>query len=500
MLLLINPPNPPDGISNKDTMGGFGQVYDDMSASSLYPLDMLYIASVMKKNSIDVKIYDCAAMHLSTDELIKIIKAAQPKILGVRTSTPTANWDISVIEKIKKEVSVQVVVFGPHATLFAREIIDNRAVDAVVLGEPEYAFLDLVNKHWDNVEGIIYKRDGKIHSNESIRIIDDLDALPFPAWDMVSTDAYSSGEYINNQSSFFTMITSRGCPFVCTYCPYPVSQGKKWRSRSEDNVVDEIQYLMDNFGMKALLFRDPEFTLNNDRVMRICQEIIKRGLKFSWRCETRVDTVSDELLTMMAKAGCVGINFGIESINEKILATVGRKSIAEKDIIDRISTCKSLGIKTFCFFIIGFPDDDAETIMDNINFSLKLQPDYAQFTVYTPYYGTELYSWYVANGFIEDNASSSLTSYKSVVRSKKLTMTEIQKFRDLSSKMWEMTVKLKAYPELAAKAEHLNAIKATYWYKISYGCYSFYKRIRNFFIAKLIVKRANKKTKAVINE
>ncbi len=498
MILLINPPNPPGCVSNKDTMGGFGQIYDNQSASSLHPLDILYIGAVLKKNDIPVKIYDCGAMHLSTDELVNIVKTTHPEILGVRTSTPTSDWDLSIIEKIKAECNTQIIVFGPHATLFAKEIIANKAVDAVILGEPEYAFLDVImNEHWENIEGIIYKQDGKIYENTSARIVENLDSLPFPAWDMIPLDVYSPGEYISNQFPFFTILTSRGCPFGCKYCPYPIAQGNKWRARSADNVVDEIQYLINNFGMKGLLFRDPEFTLDNVRIAKICQGIIDRRIKFSWRCETRVDTVNDQLLTLMTSAGCMGINFGIESASEKVLAGVGRKSIPEKDIINRIATCKRLGIDTFCFFIIGFPDDDAETIIDTINFSLKLAPNSAQFTVFTPYYGTELRSWYVENGFIENDALSSMTSYKSVIRTKKLTSVELQKFRDLASVAWEADVKKKEHAakvkaleehlaavekRLSAKEEHLAAITNTHWYKLSYRCYTIWKKIKNLSV------------------
>jgi radical SAM superfamily enzyme YgiQ (UPF0313 family) len=491
MIILINPPNPPGYISNKDTAGGFGQLYTDLNASTLPPIDIPYIGAVLKKNNIPVKIYDCPAISLSIEKLINLIKTESPGILGIRTSTPTIDWDMSLVERIKNEGNnPQVVVFGPHATLHAREIVTNNVVDAVILGEPEYAFVDLVKKRWEDIEGLVYKQNGKIYANNHSRIIEDLDSLPFPAWELMPLHAYSLGDYIDNQAPFVTLLSSRGCPFGCKYCPYVVSQGRKWRARSVGNVLDEIQYLVDKFGVKGLLFRDPEFAINNNRVAKICQGMIEKGIKLSWRCETRIDTVDEKLLTLMARAGCRGINFGIESASDKVLAGVGRKSVPQKEIIERITVCKKLGISTFCFFIIGLPDDDAETIIDTINLSLKLDSTSTQFTIFTPYYGTELHSWYEQNRFIEDKRLESFTSYKSVVRTKRLNSAELQKFSDLACQVWKIAKSKRVAEletqraeletqraELETQRAELETIKRTYWYKISYKCYKLWKKV-----------------------
>ena len=480
MILLINPPHPPGYISNKDTMGGFGQIYEDSFAKTLPPLDLYYIGAVLRKNEIDVKIFDCGPFSLTIDDLISTIKTDLPRIVGVRISTPTYDWDLSVIQQIKNECNVQIVVFGPHATLFEQEIISNKSIDMVILGEPEYAFHDLAKKQKENIEGLVYKENGVIFRKTKVRVIDDLDGLPFPAWDMIPADSFSLGRYANYQQPFFTILTSRGCPYGCKYCPYPIAQGKKWRARSADNVVAEIQYLIDRFGMRGLLFRDPEFSADNSRVKAICEQILEKKLSFSWRCETRIDTVNEELLTLMARAGCVGINFGIESVTDKVLEGVGRKKIAPKDIFEQVNTCKRLGIDTFCFFIIGLPDDDAETILDNIHFALTLNPTAAQFAVFTPYFGTEMRLWYEEHGFIVQRDVESMTSYRSTVRTEKLTQSELQKFRDMASKMWELNVKTRNEFELKEKYEELNRLKSTSWYKISFACRSIIRQITSF--------------------
>jgi len=451
-------------------MGGFGQIYDDPLAATLPPLDLYYIGAVLRKNQIDAKIFDCGPLCQTVEDVISAISADVPQIVGVRISTPTCEWDLGIIRKIKDKCNVQIVVFGPHATLFEQQLISNQSIDMVILGEPEYAFCDLAKKQKDQIDGLVYKDNGVISRNHNVRMIADLDELPFPAWDMVSVESFSQGRYVSDHMPFYTILTSRGCPYGCTYCPYPIAQGEKWRARSAENVVAEIQYLVERLGMRGLLFRDPEFTVDNNRVKAICEQILEKKLSFSWRCETRVETVNEELLSLMARAGCVGINFGVESVTGKVLEAVGRKKIAPKEIIERVDNCKKLGIDTFCFFIIGLPGDDADTILDNIDFALTLNPTAAQFTVFTPYYGTELRRWYDDHGFIEQSDAESMTSYKSTVRTERLTQTELQKFRDMASKMWELNVRTRNYTELKDEADYLNFLKSTSWYKIFFAC------------------------------
>lgn len=480
MILLINPPHPPGCISNKDTMGGFGQIYDDPLAATLPPIDMYYAGAVLRKNNISVKIIDCGPLTLSIEDLIATIKTDLPEIVGVRTSTPSYEWDLDIIEKIKNEINVQIVVFGPHATLFEQEIILNQSIDMVILGEPEYAFYDLAQKKREEIEGLVYKDSGVVFRNTMTRVIENLDELPFPAWDMIPIDSFSLGRYTNQQRPFFTILTSRGCPYGCKYCPYPVAQGKRWRVRSAVNVVEEIEYLIDRFGMQGLLFRDPEFTSDNSRIRAICEKIIEKKLLFSWRCETRADTVNQELLTLMAQAGCVGINFGVESVIDGVLEGAGRKKIALNYISEQVAICKKLGIDTFCFFIFGLPGDDAETILENINYALVLNPTAAQFTVFTPYFGTEMRLWYEERGFIEQGDVASMTSYKSIVRTERLTQSELQKFRDLAAKVWEFNVMMRHNSKLEEKIVELDYLKSTFWFKFSYACRRIIRQLTSY--------------------
>jgi anaerobic magnesium-protoporphyrin IX monomethyl ester cyclase len=437
MFLIANPPHPPGCVSNKDTMGGFGQIYEDPRSQSLHPMDVLYVAAVLRKASLPVAICDAGAARLSMDAFVECVRQAKPDVLGIRTSTPTIDWDLEVAGKIRSVSGAKIVFFGPHATFFAEEIVRHPSIDGVVLGEAEAVFVDLASSDWSGIEGLAFKRDGVIQISPRTKYVEDLDRLPFPAWDMVAPRCYVAGEYIRGGDPFFTVLASRGCPFDCAYCPYPVAQGHKWRARSAKNIADEIQFLIEKHGMKGVLFRDPEFTLNRSRVEQICHEIGSRGLKFAWRCETRIDTVDRALLTMMAEAGCVGINFGIETTQPESLARIGRKPVLESEMIEVIAHCRKLHLETFCFFMIGLPDDDAESVMRNILFSVSLDPELAQFTAYTPYPGTRLGSYFRESGLMESSSFAALTSYRAVVKTHKLSRDEIDRFQLLASELWK---------------------------------------------------------------
>jgi len=234
------------------------------------------------------------------------------------------------------------------------------------------------------------------------------------------------------------VLTSRGCPFSCNYCPYPLVQGSKWRKRSPENVIRELEYIVKDLGISNILFRDPEFTLNRERVIKICEEIIDRRLKFFWRCETRIDTLDENLITMMAKAGCCGMNLGIESVSEESLHRMERKVITQKQCLEIINFCKRHNISTYCFFIIGLPGENKKGILKTIKFAKSIDPLQVQFTYATPYPGTPLCQWAEENNFIEDRELSHLTGYIPVMRNEYLNVKRLKKLYNFALRFVEM--------------------------------------------------------------
>jgi len=440
VITLINPPNPSTGISNKDMMGGFGQLYlKNKTKSCRVPaLDILYTAAVLRDNKFSVNIIDCLGLNYGTEELLEALKADKPEIIGLRTSTPTFKWDLDIALQIKDVIESKLILFGSHASLFFKEVTVNDGIDAIILGEPELTFLDIAKKgSFEGVNGVYFKHGNSFQENPIRPFIEDLDNLPFPAWDLVPYNNYDSGELNNNYKPFLTVLASRGCPFQCYYCPYPVTQGYKWRARSANNVVKEIEYLITNFKPRYLLFRDPEFTLDKERVSEICKNIIKRKIKIPWRCETRIDTLDKDLIGLMAKAGCIGINMGIESADDSVLRKVGRKPFEKSNSIQVIGKCKEVGIETFCFFIIGLPGDTEKSILNTINLSLELNPSFAQFSIATPYPATKLRAWAIENSFLENYSFDELTGYNAVMRNENLSLDSIQQLHKFANRMWK---------------------------------------------------------------
>jgi radical SAM superfamily enzyme YgiQ (UPF0313 family) len=192
-------------------------------------------------------------------------------------------------------------------------------------------------------------------------------------------------------------------------------------------VVDEIEHLVNDLGIQYVLFRDPMFTLRQGRVLEICNEIQKRGLKFKWKCETRPDCVNEETLRAMAAAGCEGINFGVESAEVEIQANVGRKPITREKIIEMVGLCRQLGIKTFCFFIIGLPGDTVQSILETIGFAIRLRANWIQFTAASPMVGTKLREWAVSRGLTSDNEYAYRSSHEAMIGNENLTKEQIRR-------------------------------------------------------------------------
>ncbi len=429
MITIVNPPNPPNAVSNKDTMGGLGQLYPSGAKHSLPPLDVPYTAAVLRSKGIPVQVIDCLGCDWELSELILCLRDQKSELVAMRTSTPSFDWDMRVAQIIKMALNSKIVVFGPHVTLFPEPVLQQPFVDAIVLGEPELTFLDIAERGgFSGCKGVWYKKedDDVVVKNEARNPIEDLDQLPFPAWDLMPYHAYDGIELMRNLKPFVTALTSRGCPHGCAYCPYPVVQGRKLRVRSPENVVDELEWLANGLGVKAVLFRDPEFALHRDRVVGICEGILKRGVRLAWRCETRMEDMDEELIALMAKAGCIGINMGVESADEQVLRNVKRKAVPFGQAMKVVKACKKNEIEAFCFFILGLPGETKESALRSIHYALKLNPSFVQFTVASPYPGTELGVWAESKGFIENDSLSAITGYNVAIRNEHMTVDEIR--------------------------------------------------------------------------
>ena len=436
MVYLVNPPCPPGTVSNKDTMGGLGQLYPAGTPTIMPPIDLPYLAALFRQHRIPCVTLDCLGSGIDTGDLLLALKRDRPRLVALRTSLPSLEWDLKLAELIRTIVDTEMIMFGPCLKYLGNLALREGHVDSIVPGEAELVLPKLAAATPGSlVAGVV--RRGSTVVDDTDRI-ENLDELPFPAWDLLPYNNYHCHGLVRNLRPFVTALTSRGCPHGCAYCPYPVVQGRKMRLRSAQNVVKEMAWLEHSLGVRAVLFRDPEFAINRDRVTAICEGMLQRSLTLSWRCETRIENLDPELLSLMARAGCVGINLGIESANGDILRGVGRHSFPYEKARTLIDCCHRLGIETFCLFVLGLPGENLRSALATIDYALALAPRAVQFTVATPYPGTGLWEWASTNGYIEEGSFSAMTGYEATMRTEHLRVDELASLRDYAYRAWSM--------------------------------------------------------------
>lgn len=427
-VLLLNPQPESDIVISRDHMGGFG--FEVKSANMTPPLGLAYCAAVMESVGIDAEILDAVALRWKPQRVLHHIRERNYGLMAVNTATPSIADDLKMARSIKESSpETYVALLGPHVSLFAEEALADCGADAVVRGEPEYTLAELAaalahGKAVDNILGLSIRADARVTHCDDRPFTKDLDAMPFPARHLLPMERYRSAVW--GKKPFTTMLTSRGCFYGCIYCPYRIGHGTQWRARSPGNVVDEIEDCVRRFGVREILFRDPLFTADQERALDICKLIVERGIAVDWRCETRADLMSEDMVESFSRAGCKGINFGVESGNPEILENVRRLPISPAHIRNVFQTCRRMGIDTMAFFIIGLPGETEETVVQTVRLALEADPDVVQFTAATPYPNTPYYEQLKRKGLLVDDWSL-YTSRAPVIGTDELDPPRLQK-------------------------------------------------------------------------
>jgi anaerobic magnesium-protoporphyrin IX monomethyl ester cyclase len=396
-ILLIKPPAIDEIVADMSD-------YFDSTSGSYPPLGLMYLASYLRRNdgNRDIRILDAYVSGSGYEEIERTFRNCRPDLVGITALTFNLRAALKTAEIVKRiDDGIVTVLGGPHVTIYPEETLRFSQVDLVVLGEGERAFDRLVtalesSAPLDGLDAVGYKENGRIRLNRYLLLEEDLDSLPFPAMDLVDHTKYFS--VLSPEERAMVMMSSRGCPFKCVYCDRP-HLGKKFRSRSAANVVDEMESYLERYGIRSIKFFDDTFTVDRRRAMEIAEEIIRRKLKVSWSVRARVNTVDRETLSVMRRAGLDSISFGIESGNQQILDNL-KKGIRLEQVAEAVSCCRRLGIEVLGDFIIGNPGEKREQIEETMRFSQALGLDYAQFTVMTPYPATELYRNGMESGVI----------------------------------------------------------------------------------------------------
>ena len=283
---------------------------------------------------------------------------------------------------------------GYHPTFNFIETLEDENVDIVIRGEGEYIMLNLVQtlenqSSLHDVKGIVFedKNSKEIVVNPEAPLIQDLDELPFPALNLLPMKKY---RLLDMDTHMTTMITTRGCPMQCSFCSSAAMHGKKIRERSVENIVDEIEYLKTNYDIDTIAFMDDTFTLKKRKVMAICDEILKRNIEIMWGCTSRVDTLDEKLLKKMKESGCITIFIGVESADQQQLDNMCKNTTIAK-IENAFKIAHKLKIRTIASVALGMPGDTKEIMNKTVKFVHKLKPNYAIYSLATPYPGTRFY-------------------------------------------------------------------------------------------------------------
>ncbi len=400
----------------------------DQPAANL-PLGLLYIAAVLDKAGYKTEILDAfisdssfrkignaIEVGMPYEKIKEEIQKRNPVIVGIANPFTSQVEHAIKVANIVKEVDTRIltVVGGPHVSVVPIEFLESaKNVDITVIGEGEYTMLDIIkffegNKKINDIEGIAYRVNGKIVLNSPRPFNENLDELPYPAYHLMDMEQYLNPktiEYRSFQKRALSMITSRGCPFNCSFCSVHLHMGKTFRAHSVNYVVDHIEHLVNKYHVKTIYFEDDNLTFDIQRFEAICDRIIEKNIKFRWETPNgvRADYLTMDLLKKMKKTGCQSVFVGIESGNQNVVDNIIGKSLQLENVINFAKMSKKIGLKTGAFYIIGFPGETKETMMDTVKFALMMKRNYdvgMHLLFATPSFGTRLYNECKEKGYI----------------------------------------------------------------------------------------------------
>ena len=363
------------------------------------PLGLAYMAAVLEQNGFEIKVFDCPIYGIDHEKLKAELSVFQPTIVGVGAMTQTFESALKTAFAAKEACpDAKVVMGGPHATFQDKEILSQeKVVDIIVRGEGEETLLELAKQpelqNINEIKGVTFRKDKQIVQTPTRPFIQNLDALPRPAYKQIPIEKYRI-----NGKRILPIISSRGCPFQCSFCVASEMFGRTFRARSPNNVLDEIEWLKNEFGAEGIQFQDDTLTFDKKRAIDICDGMIARKINLKWGCGTRADVTTKELLAKMHKAGCQEICFGVESGCQRIRDSL-KKKVTTEQCVNAIKWAKEAGIFVTVSIILGYPGETKETLNESLDFVRKVEPDSVWLNIPTPYPGTELRALVQSHGW-----------------------------------------------------------------------------------------------------
>jgi radical SAM superfamily enzyme YgiQ (UPF0313 family) len=383
-------------------------------------LGLGYIAAYLEEKGIEVAIFD--RTYSTWEALGNKLAEMNPQVVGITCNTLIVTQAIQAAEIVKKHNrEATVVMGGTHPTIMPEEILQERNVDIAVIGEGESTFYEIVTgKDLSEINGAAYIQDNhQVKFSPPRDHIKDLDSLPFPARHLLPME-----EYLNTKrgrtawalpNPATTMICSRGCPFHCSFCSSNLIFGRRVRFHSPENVVQELEKLKKQYGIRGIQFHDDTMTLDKRWLAKLCDLMIEKDLDLEWFCNARVGTVDLGLLQRMEEAGCTTISFGVESGNQRVLDQIIKKGITLEAVRETFKLVRSTNLILHATFMLGSPGERKEEIEQTIEFAKELNPDVAHFAITIPFPGTDMFTMASEHGKLHFNSWSDFHFFKSAV-------------------------------------------------------------------------------------
>lgn len=390
-----------------------------------YPFLLAYSNALLKEETdVDVAAFDGCALDMDEVEFTRRVEVESPDLLVIEVPTISFPLVMGVLEHITQTVGCRIAVAGAHVTALAQSVMAKYPfLDFALIGEYELSLKRLVEKLssgdevFSDIGGLAYRNNGRVVINERAHLLRDLDRLPFPDRIDFPIEHYHDFEIAGKPCA--QLLTSRGCPANCIFCVMRqvMYASPLYRRRAVDRVVEEMMVVKSKYGARQVYFDDDTMTINRRHVHELCKAMIDGGLDLPWTCMADI-TLDRESLELMANAGCIGVKFGVETVNSKTVSMIKKSFMNLEKVKQFKSWCKELGLWTHATYVIGLPNDRREDILKTLKFSVDLDTDSAQFSIATPFPGTPFYQmaeekgWLVFDDWTDfDGSRNSVLSY-----------------------------------------------------------------------------------------
>ena len=373
------------------------------------PINLALLASHIRNFDHEPFVYDFDWCDDSIEDMAKLILSKGPDVVGFTCLTPRIKIVLQMAARIKeKNKNVITLIGGVHVSAVLRQSLYTDDIDYAIYGESEGALVELLDaldnkKSIENVPNLIYRKDDEIRTNPTNPLIENLDEMPLPAWDLLNLQDYTDPATFDG--IHMGVMTARGCPWDCIFCSSKVTWGRKVRFRSAENVIEELDYIVNKLGIANIMFYDDTFTVKKSRFLKICDEMVKRKLNLRYYSQVRVDTVDEEVADALARSGCIAAAIGVESGDEKILKVL-RKEFTKDNVRKAVAALKRADVHILATYVLGSPGETKESVEKTFAFAKELDTDQAKFMICTPFPGTESYKIAVQKGLLPDHMSA----------------------------------------------------------------------------------------------